>query len=275
MTLGTSAEPDGAPPGRAATTTDLDRTPRTAPRSGRQGEERILTVPNVITFIRLLCVPLFLWMLLRPHHRGWYPAALLLGGLGGTDGVDGFVARRFGQVSTLGKVLDPIADRLLLGAAAISIVVLGAVPLWVGITALVREALVAVGFLIVAALGGRRMDVQWAGKAGTFGLMAALPFFLGGHANDDWHSIAEGLGWFFAVPGLIFGWYAVVTYVPKARIALAEGRAESAAEAEARNAVAAPAKDTAAAKDAATAGTPAHAGPGRTRSQGDSEEATL
>lgn len=278
MTLGTSAEPDGAPPGRDATTTDPDRSPETAigatVRTRRQGEDRILTVPNLITFIRLLCVPLFLWMLLRPHHQDWYPAALLLGGLGATDGVDGFVARRFGQVSTVGKVLDPIADRLLLGAAAISIVILEAVPLWVGITALVREALVATGFLIVAALGGRRMDVQWAGKAGTFGLMAALPFFLGGHANDDWHSIAEGLGWLFAIPGLIFGWYAVVTYVPKARLAVAEGRAEAAAEAahEAPNDAATAGTP---ANDAATTGTPAHASPGRTRSQGDSEEATL
>ena len=195
---------------------------------GRSGEDRILTVPNFITLVRLSCIPLFLWMLLRPHRVGWYPAALLLGGLGATDGVDGFVARRFNQVSTLGKVLDPIADRLLLGVASISIIALGAVPLWVGVTAVVREGLVAAGFLAVAALGGRRMDVQWAGKAGTFGLMAALPLFLGGHANDDWHQIAEILAWICAVPGLVLGWYAVITYVPMARSAVQAGRRERA-----------------------------------------------
>ena len=196
----------------------------------RAGEDRILTVPNVVTTIRLLCVPLFLWLLLRgPGHRGWYPAALLLGALGATDGVDGFVARRFGQVSTLGKVLDPIADRLLLAAAALSIIALGAVPLWVGVTAVAREAVVAAGFLVVAALGGRRMDVVWAGKAGTFGLMAALPLFLGGHANDDWHGTAETLAWICAVPGLVLGWYAVAAYVPRAIGAVREGRAEQAA----------------------------------------------
>lgn len=190
-------------------------------------EDRILTIPNVVTTIRLLCIPLFLWLLLRgPGHRGWYPAALLLGALGASDGVDGFVARRFHQVSTLGKVLDPIADRVLLGVASISIIALGAVPLWVGLLALVREFLVAVGFLIVAALGGRRMDVVWSGKAGTFGLMAALPLFLGGHANDDWHAIAETLAWICAVPGLVLGWYAVVSYVPKAVVAVREGRAD-------------------------------------------------
>lgn len=197
----------------------------------RSGEDRILTVPNLVTTVRLLCVPLFLWMLLRgPGHRGWYPAALLLGALGATDGVDGFVARRFRQVSTVGKVLDPIADRLLLAAAAVSTIALGAVPLWVGLLAISREALVAIGFLTVAALGGRRMDVVWAGKAGTFGLMAALPLFLGGHANDDWHRTAETLAWICAVPGLVLGWVAVAIYVPRAVAAVKEARSGGAAE---------------------------------------------
>jgi cardiolipin synthase len=201
--------------------------PITADATERSGEDRILTVPNLVTTVRLLCVPLFLWLILRgPHHRDWYPAALLLGALGATDGVDGFVARRFHQVSTLGKVLDPIADRLLLVAASISTIVLGAVPLWVGVAALAREAVVAGGFLVVAALGGRRMDVSWLGKAGTFGLMVALPLFLGGHANDDWRGVAEALAWVCALPGLVFGWMAVVVYVPKAVAAVKEGRQE-------------------------------------------------
>ncbi|HET6966494.1 MAG TPA: CDP-alcohol phosphatidyltransferase family protein [Acidimicrobiales bacterium] len=205
----------------------LRTTAPAVPALGAAGDDRILTVPNVVTTIRLLCVPVFLWLLLRgPGHRGWYPAALLLGALGATDGVDGFIARRFHQVSTVGKVLDPIADRMLLGVASISIIALGAVPLWVGLLAVIREVLVAIGFLVVAALGGRRMDVVWSGKAGTFGLMAALPLFLGGHANDDWHRIAETLAWICAVPGLVLGWYAVVTYVPRAVVAVRQGRAE-------------------------------------------------
>ncbi len=204
---------------------DSSTTGTAPPGSGRSGEDRIATLPNLITTLRLLCVPLFLWLLLRgPGHRGWYPAALLLGALGATDGVDGFIARRLHQVSTVGKVLDPVADRLLLGVAAISAIALGAVPLWVGVLAVAREAVVAVGFMIVAALGGRRMDVVTAGKAGTFGLMVALPLFIGGHANDDWRNVAEGLAWLFALPGLVLGWYAVAGYVPRARAAVAEGR---------------------------------------------------
>jgi cardiolipin synthase len=189
-------------------------------------ESRILTVPNVVTLVRLLCIPVFVVLLARPHRAGWYPAALLLGALGATDWVDGYVARHFNQVSTLGKVLDPLADRLLLGVAAVAIIAVGAVPLWIAVIVLAREGLVAAGFLYVAAAGGRRMDVQWAGKAGTFGMMFALPLFLAGHANDDWHSVAEALAWLAVVPALVLGWYAAVTYVPKARMAIAESRAE-------------------------------------------------
>ncbi|MGC8513479.1 MAG: CDP-alcohol phosphatidyltransferase family protein [Acidimicrobiales bacterium] len=192
------------------------------PRAG-SGEDRILTLPNLITTVRLALVPVFVWLLIRTDHRGWYPAALLLGGLGVTDGVDGFVARRFNQVSTVGKVLDPIADRLLLGAAAIGTVVLGAIPAWVAWLAIGREAIVATGFLLVGALGGRRMDVSRAGKAGTFGLMCAIPLFLAGHASDDWHQVAEDLAWVCIIPGLLSGWYAVVGYVRPAIAAVQEG----------------------------------------------------
>jgi cardiolipin synthase len=197
----------------------------------RTGEDRILTVPNALTFLRLLCIPLFVVLVARPHRAGWYPAALLLAALGVTDGVDGYVARHFEQVSTVGKVLDPLADRLLLAVAALSIIAVGAVPIWVAVVALVREAFVAGGFVYVAARGGRRMDVQWAGKAGTFALMCALPLFLAGHANDDWHSIAEALAWVSVIPGLAVGWYAAVSYVPRARAVLVDARCHRTKEA--------------------------------------------
>ncbi len=190
----------------------------------RRGEDRILTVPNVVTVIRLLCIPLFIWLLARPNRSGYVSAAVLLAVLGATDGVDGYVARHFHQVSTLGKVLDPVADRLLLGVAALAIVIVGAVPTWVAVAALSREALVALGFLVVAAAGGRRVDVQWAGKAGTFGLMLAFPLFLAGHAHTDWHQIPEALAWVAVIPALILAWYAAISYVPIARAAVSDGR---------------------------------------------------
>jgi cardiolipin synthase len=207
-----AADPRGTPP------------PQPQPqRSGGPDEEwRILTLPNLFTTIRLACIPVFVWLLVRHDRSGWFPAAVLLGALGATDGIDGYLARHLNQVSRVGKVLDPVADRLLLGTAAIAIIVEGAVPTWVAVVAIAREAIVAVGFLSVALAGGRRIDVSWAGKAGTFGLMCALPLFLAGHAPISWSAEAEGAAWAFAIPALAVGWYAALAYIPTARAALKE-----------------------------------------------------
>lgn len=186
--------------------------------------DRILTAANVFTAIRLACIPLFVMLIARPAHAGWFPAAVLLAVLGATDWVDGQLARRLHQVSDLGKVLDPLADRLLLVVAAVAIIAVGAIPVWVAAIAVIREVVVGGGFLLVASLGGRRLDVTRAGKAGTLGLMVALPLFLAGHSNVGWHRGAEALAWVFVVPALVAGWAAVVGYVPRARAAVAEAR---------------------------------------------------
>lgn len=186
--------------------------------------DRILTVPNAFTVVRLLCAPLFLWLLFG-RSNGRYEAAILLGVLGATDWVDGFLARRLGQVSTLGKVLDPTADRILLGAAVIGILINGAVPVFLAVIVIAREVLVAGAALVLAAAGARRIDVQWAGKAGTFGLMFTFPLFLVAHSDAGWHDVAHVLAWVCAVPAVFCSWYAAITYVPIARRALAEGRA--------------------------------------------------
>jgi cardiolipin synthase (CMP-forming) len=193
-------------------------------KTRRVGEDRILTLPNVVTSVRLVLIPVFVWLLVRPHHRGWFPAAVLLAALGATDWVDGQLARRMDQVSRLGKVLDPTADRALLATATIGILAVGAVPLPIAIIALAREGLVAAGAIGVVLAGGRRMEVQFVGKAATFGLMCAFPLFLAGHSNVSWHHSALILAWIAAVGGLVLGWVAVGTYIPLARVALAQGR---------------------------------------------------
>ncbi len=195
-------------------------------RAGTSTGSRVLTLPNVISVVRLACVPMFLWLLWEPHpaRRG---AAVLLAVLGASDWVDGWIARHFDQGSELGKILDPAADRLLLVAAAIallheSISTPVDVLLWV---VLVREVAIALATLLLAAAGARRIDVVWAGKAGTLALMFALPMFLLAHAAPSVRVVFDVLGWGFATGGIGLGYYAAARYVPAARAALAEGRA--------------------------------------------------
>lgn len=188
-----------------------------------EGLDRILTAPNVITLVRLLCIPLFLWLLFGQREQT--AAAILLGLLGATDWVDGFVARRFQQVSTIGKVLDPTADRLLVGTAVISVLVYGAAPLWFGIATIVREVLVSGMVLLLASLGASRIDVLWVGKAGTFGLMFAYPAFLLAYGGAGWQAPFTVIAYVTGVAGLVLAWIAAGSYVGPARKALREGRA--------------------------------------------------
>ncbi len=183
---------------------------------------RVLTVPNVVTSVRLACLPLFVWLLFGAQRQT--AAAVLLAVLGATDWVDGFVARRFGQVTTLGKVLDPVADRLLVLTGVLSIIVAGAVPLWLGVATVAREVLVSAAVLVLAAMGAERIDVLWVGKAGTFGLMFAYPTFLLAHGHAGWQHPFEILAWVCAVPGLLLAWAAALAYLPRSRRALAQGR---------------------------------------------------
>jgi cardiolipin synthase len=189
----------------------------------QEGLDRVLTAPNVITMVRLLCIPLFVWLLFGLHHQTW--AAILLAVLGATDWVDGHVARRYGQVSTLGKVLDPAADRLLVGTAVITVIIHGAVPLWFGLATIAREVLVSVMVLGLASLGAARIDVLWVGKAGTFGLMCAYPAFLLGHGTAGWQGPVRDVAWFAGLVGLALAYIAAASYVAPARTALRDGRA--------------------------------------------------
>ena len=152
-------------------------------------------------------------------------AAFLLGGLGVTDWVDGWVARKLKQVSELGKILDPTADRLLLLVALLALIVDRTIPLWFAVTALVREALVGGASLVLGALGARRIDVSWWGKTGTFALLWAVPCFLASQSRVPIDEVFTVMAWAFGIPGLAIAWWAAFGYVPAARAALAAGRA--------------------------------------------------
>src|SRR6516225_1526421 len=158
--------------------------------------------------------------------KNWQTAsAVLLAVLGATDWVDGFVARRYHQVSTFGKVLDPTADRILVGTAVISVMVYGAVPLWFGIATIAREVLVSVMVLLLASLGAARIDVLWVGKAGTFGLMFAYPTFLLAYGGASWQAPITVIAYVTGITGLVLAWYAAGSYIGPARDAVRKGRA--------------------------------------------------
>lgn len=187
----------------------------------------VWTVPNAISVARLVCVPVFLWLLLAQGRP--VAAGILLAVLGATDWVDGWIARRYDQGSEVGKVLDPVADRVLLIAAAVALLLEGIVPAWVGVLVLAREAVISVATLALAAAGARRIDVQWVGKAGTLALMFALPGFVLVDALDPsaGRDVIDVITWIFTIGGLLLSYYAAVKYVPLARDALREGRAEA------------------------------------------------
>lgn len=184
-------------------------------------------MPNAITLVRLLCVPLFVWLLFGAERRA--VAAALLAVLGATDWVDGWIARRYDQGSTLGKIMDPVADRLLLGVAVGSIMIDRSVPLVVGGVVVAREIVISVATLVLAALGARRIDVTWVGKCGTFGLMASFPLFLMGRTDVAGAGLARGLAWAVVAPSIVLAYRAAFGYVPLAREALRDGRGDGGA----------------------------------------------
>ncbi|MGH9026801.1 MAG: CDP-alcohol phosphatidyltransferase family protein [Acidimicrobiia bacterium] len=188
----------------------------------------ILTIPNLITFIRLLCVPLFLWLLFGVEDR--VAAAALLAILGATDWIDGYIARHFDQKSVVGTVMDPVADRVLLGTAVIALIVDGSVPFWIGVLILVREIAVAAMSLAFIAAGAKRIEVEWVGKAGAFALMFALPLFCLGDGIDTGHTLVRLAAWICAIVGLVLSYYAAIEYLPRWIRALHEGRAARHAE---------------------------------------------
>lgn len=178
------------------------------------------SVPNAITLVRLCLIPVFVWLLFGPGDRG--TAAWLLAALGSTDWVDGWIARRFNQVSEFGALFDPAVDRLMFLVAIPSLLIDGSVSVAVAVLALAREAIVAAAALILARAGVDPFDVTWEGKTGAFLLMFAFPLFLGANSELSYADWLGPLAWLFAVPGLAYSYYSVLfQYLPLTRAALA------------------------------------------------------
>ena len=160
---------------------------------------RVVTWPNLISAVRILAVPVFLWILFGLDEPGW--AGFLLGWIGATDWVDGYLARRLGQVTELGKLLDPLADRLAIAAAVIGGWIAGVLPWPVALLLVIRESAITLGAGLVALRVHAKLVVRETGKAATLGLYVAIAlFFIYAGLNQ---AVWLWLAWIFAVPGLV------------------------------------------------------------------------
>lgn len=179
---------------------------------------RIFTIPNLVSFIRLLGVGLFWWVLLVEDNIE--AAAWLVFIIGWTDWIDGYLARRLNQVSDLGKILDPVADRLMIASAVIGGLIVGVLPVVVGVLLIAREVLVGAVALFLAARGGGTVEVRYAGKLATFLLYGAIPgFYLAAAGFLEWLLLPAS--WIAAIIGLALYWYVAILYIGDSRRRLA------------------------------------------------------
>lgn len=182
-----------------------------------------MTIPNLISAARIALIPVFLWLLLgrdAPAAAGW-----LLLAIGMTDWVDGYLARRLGQESELGRILDPLADRLAVAAAVIGGWIAAVIPWQVIVAILVREVVVAGVALVLFVKRRTTLEVRWVGKAGTFGLYGGIAAF---YVYAGWgEQVFHWLAWLSAIPALVFYYAAAALYVVDARRLLADDPAVS------------------------------------------------
>lgn len=176
--------------------------------------DRVLTVANGITAVRLLGLPLFVWLMLGPRAYGWAFATLVF--VGATDWVDGYVARRFDQVTRIGRLLDPVIDRLLLATAAVTLLVVGFLPVIVAVLVLLRD-----GLLLAVALVrfGRLPDipVNRTGKFATAALLIGIPGFLLGSMQWSGRAVLAVLAVVFTAVGIVAYYAAALQYWQAAR----------------------------------------------------------
>jgi cardiolipin synthase (CMP-forming) len=201
-------------------------TASTPPR-GDEPDLRVLTIPNIISFARLLGVPVFLWLVLGVDSTAgdWWAVGLLMAS-GLSDWLDGKIARALNQESRLGQLLDPAADRLYIVATVISLAVRTIIPWWLVALLAARELLLGVVLAILRRRGWAPLQVSFAGKAATACLLYAFPLlFLGSHTSASYAEVTRIVGWMFAIWGSALYWWAAGLYIVQARQLLAETHA--------------------------------------------------
>ena len=176
--------------------------------------DRVLTLPNVLSVLRLVGVPIFLWAILSEHDV-LALVTLMLSGV--SDYLDGKIARRFGMESRLGQLLDPFADRLYIATTLFGLAWRDIIPWWLVVALVGREVLLAGVLWWIRRYGQTGLPVHFVGKAATFNLLYAFPLLLLGEGSSTFAAWALPIGWAFAWWGTVLYWVAGVMYIVQAR----------------------------------------------------------
>ncbi|HEX4428825.1 MAG TPA: CDP-alcohol phosphatidyltransferase family protein [Frankiaceae bacterium] len=186
--------------------------------------DRILTIPNALSALRLAGVPVFLWLVLGPHRDGI--ALLLLMASGLTDYLDGKLARMLHQSSKIGALLDPAADRLYIVSTVVALTIRGIIPVWLLIALIARDVvLLAFGPLLLRMGYGIALPVHFLGKAATFNLLYAFPFLLATTGHGWLATVSRPIAWAFVIWGTALYWWAIGLYAIQVRQLRAADRA--------------------------------------------------
>jgi cardiolipin synthase len=211
--------------GRSA---DEDRREAGGEVAGPVVSDRIWTVPNLLSMLRLLGVPLFLWLVLGPQADWWALLVLALAGI--SDWLDGKIARAWNQTSRLGAVLDPLADRLYIFAALLGLVVRDIVPWWLMGILVLRDVLILGALPLLRHFGYGPLPVNFAGKAATLCLLYSFPLlFIAGYESIV-ADVARIIGWAFALWGTALYWWAGMLYAVQGLRLMAQTRRDDSAD---------------------------------------------
>ena len=181
----------------------------------RPDASRVVTVPNLLSMTRIALVPVFVALILRDGAE--VVGLVLFGVVASTDWIDGYVARRTGHVTELGKIIDPVADRLAIGGALVAVVIRDAFPLWAAAAIIVRDALVLVAGLAVLFARGVRIDVRRSGKVATFLLMLGVPCIAWAGFDLPFAPLFELVGWAAYGTGISLYYWTTVRYADDVR----------------------------------------------------------
>jgi cardiolipin synthase (CMP-forming) len=185
---------------------------------------QVVTLPNVLSFLRLVGVPVFLWLILVGHD-GWALAVLMASGV--SDYLDGKIARHYGMVSRIGQLLDPLADRLYILSTLVGLAYVDIIPWWLVAVLLAREVFGSVLLLVVRRYGYVGLPVHFIGKAATWNLLYAFPLLLMAQVSDTLAVVAQPAGWAFVWWGTGLYWVAGALYAVQVRDLVQAAKAEA------------------------------------------------